>query len=104
MFLPGINFLARLLYSTNISESVPEQVIAGIYPRPVLLIHGTEDNIIPFEQAKRLQAASSSNVELWSLNGSRHTEGIRLEPGYPDWSPLRERYLHRVKMFFIETL
>lgn len=102
--LPGIGFLGRQLYSVDVSKSLPEQVIAGISPRPILLIHGTEDAVIPFNQARRLQAAGGLNVQLWSLTGHGHTEGIRLEPGYPQWSPMRERYLCRVREFFLATL
>ena len=104
LLLPGIHTLARLLYDTDISDSSPEQVIARISPRPVLLIHGTQDTIIPFEHARRLQAASPSNVDLWPLVGYGHTEGIRLEPGYPDWSPMRMDYRRRVKEFLTATL
>ena len=52
----------------------------------------------------RLQAASRSNVELWPLVGYGHTEGIRLEPGYPDWSPMRKDYRSRVRSFFTAIL
>ena len=99
-FLPGIRILARLLYSIDIDESAPEKVIGEIDPRPVLLIHGTEDNVIPFDQALRLQAAGGANVELWPLVGYKHTEGLRLTPGYPDWSPMRGQYLDKVTEFF----
>lgn len=100
LFLPGVGFLGRQLYSINPLESAPEQAIPKISPRPVLLIHGTEDIVIPFSHAQRLYAAGDSKVELWPLPGYKHTEGIRLAPGYPEWSPMRERYLRKVTKFF----
>lgn len=102
--LPGVSFLSQRLHSMELSKSAPEQVIAGISPRPVLLIHGTEDTVIPFDHTRRLQAAGDSNVELWPLVGYKHTEGIRLEPGYPKWSPMREPYLRRVTQFLLDAL
>jgi len=102
--LPGIRLLARLLYDINIDESAPEKVIGDIAPRPVLLIHGIEDDMIPFQQARRLQAVGDAHVELWALKGYRHAEGLRLHPGYPEWSPLREQYLSRVTAFFESRL
>jgi len=102
--LPGIRILARLIYSIDIAESAPERIIGTIDPRPVLLIHGTEDNFISFDQANRLKAAAGANVELWPLVGYRHTEGLRLAPGYPEWSPMRERYLDKVTDFFHSKL
>lgn len=104
LILPGVNVLARRLYALDIRKAAPERIIDRISPRPILLIHGTEDSIIPFEQARRLKAAGGSNVELWPLTGYKHTEGIRLEPGYPKVSPLRERYLQRVTEFFRQAL
>ncbi len=98
--LPGIDLLGRQLYSIDLTQSVPEHIIGRISPRSVLLIHGTEDSMIPFEHAERLKAAGYEQVELWSLNGRDHAEGTRLNPGYPNLSPLREQFLTKITEFF----
>lgn len=92
------------VHSQDLSESLPERVIDQISPRPILLIHGTDDTVVPFEQARRLQASGGPNIQLWPLAGYGHAEGIRLEPGYPKWSPMREHYLRRVREFFLANL
>lgn len=54
--LPGI--LARDPFDTL--------AVVGTYDRPLLLLHGREDPIIPFEHARRLQAAAP-HAELRAL-------------------------------------
>ena len=97
--LPGMRILALGLYSLDISRSVPEAVISDISPRPVLLIHGTDDSVVPFEQAQRLKAAAGPTVELWALPGRGHTEGVGLLPDFEKASPTREMYLRKVTEF-----
>lgn len=104
LVLPGIRVLGNLLYSLDVSQSAPEESIALSGARPVLLIHGTKDDIIPFAHAQRLREAGGANVELWPLPGYRHTEGLRLHPGYPEWSPMRQEYLRKVTEFFLKSL
>ena len=98
--LPGIRMLGLGLYALDIKRSAPEAVISDIAPRPVLLIHGTDDATIPFEQAQRLKAAGGSTVELLALPGRGHTEGVRLLPDLEKASPTREMYLRTVTEFF----
>ena len=98
--LPGVSILARWLYSVDMSRSAPERAIRDISPRPVLLIHGTEDSVIPFEHAQRLKAAASPDVELWALPGRGHTEGVRLGPDLVQASPTRDAFLSKVTEFF----
>ena len=102
--LPGLNILARWLYSVDMSRSAPERAIRDISPRPVLLIHGTEDSMIPFEHAQRLKAAGGPDVELWALSGRDHTEGVRLGPDLVQASPTRSAFLSKVTEFFREAL
>ena len=46
-------------------------------PRPILLIHGSDDAVTPVESATRLQMAVGPAAELWVLPGRGHTEGVR---------------------------
>jgi alpha-beta hydrolase superfamily lysophospholipase len=55
------------------SEDVcPEQVVADISPRPVLIIHGTGDRRITEDQARRLFAAAGEPKSLWLVDGATH--------------------------------
>jgi fermentation-respiration switch protein FrsA (DUF1100 family) len=50
----------------------PLEVVDEIAPRPLLLMHGTADPVIPFEHSERLHAAAGEPSELWILEGARH--------------------------------
>ncbi|MFM7322807.1 MAG: alpha/beta hydrolase [Armatimonadota bacterium] len=58
----------------------PEEWIARIAPRPVLLVHGEADRLIPVEHAHRLHRAGGDSVELWTVPGAAHARSIRTSP------------------------
>ncbi len=62
--------------------------LAGL---PVLLIHGTNDDIVPYADALELHAALTGSGELWTLDGVGHTMARFHAP---------VEYLHRVVEFF----
>jgi pimeloyl-ACP methyl ester carboxylesterase len=101
---PGLRFVAWLRYDINFDEPSPERVIAAIAPRPVLLIHGERDSIVPVESVERLHRAAPMNTSVWVLPGGEHTQGVRLVPDCERPSPLREQFLSRVTGFFRDTL
>lgn len=102
---PGNAFVARVLYSLDLAEILPERAVPDIAPRPILFIHGSDDPTIPVEHAYRLKAASKNPVdELWVLEGYGHTEGVRLGDEQIDVSPLREEFLRKVTEFFVRSL
>jgi dipeptidyl aminopeptidase/acylaminoacyl peptidase len=97
---PGLKFLAAKLYSLNLDGVSPEEAIASISPRPVLLIHGEDDQITPAQHALRLKESAGDRAELWLLPGRQHTEGVRLAPDYEKDSPVRKVFLSKVTQFF----
>lgn len=54
----------------------PENLIAQIAPRGVLLIHGSEDGMVPVRHAHRLYAAAQEPKALWIVEGGGH-RGLR---------------------------
>lgn len=102
--LPGLRFVAWLRYGIDFGETPPEKVIATIAPRPVLLIHGEQDSIVPVESLKRLHRAAPKNTSVWLLPGREHTQGVRLVPECEKASPFREQFLSRVTEFFRRNL
>ncbi|MCB0196402.1 MAG: alpha/beta fold hydrolase [Anaerolineae bacterium] len=65
--------------------------LAGFQPRPVLIIHGLEDQLFPPEHAKRMFAAAQEPKDLWLIEGLRHANPV----------PGREaEYQERVVRFF----
>jgi hypothetical protein len=61
--------LARLLMPAGLD---PIDALARIERRPVLLIHGTADEIVAFHHAERLLAAGGDNVRLRVVEGGDH--------------------------------
>ena len=56
---------------------------------PILLLHGTADEVVPFAQAKELQAAAPQRMRLLRLEGAGHgTDFETLAPGI--WENIRQ--------------
>jgi len=55
-------------------EVRPLDVISGIAPRPVLLLHGLDDARISESQARGLFAAAQAPKQLWLVEGADHGE------------------------------
>jgi len=74
-------------------EPVPEasplaQLPIGV---PQLLVHGTADTVVPFEQSARYVDAARGEAELISLEGSGHFEPV--DPLVPEWTAVRDATL-----------
>lgn len=85
----------------------PEDAMAEVSPRTILLMNEEDDPVTPVEHALRLEAAAPAagiQIELWILPGHRHTEGIRIAPDYTEPSPTRQVYLSKMIEFFRRSL
>ena len=60
----GMRFVARNL-GFDAEEAAPVRLIGRISPRPVLLIHGAADRLVPPSEAYALYAAAGPPKELW---------------------------------------
>ncbi len=56
-------------------------------PMPTLLVHGTEDDRVPFDYSRAY--AEAHGVELLTLRGAGHFELI--DPRTPEWTRVVER-------------
>jgi uncharacterized protein len=97
---PGLRLVVQRRYGLDLDKIAPERAIAAISQRPVLLIHGEHDQIIPIESLQRLRFAARTSTTVWVLPGRQHTEGVRLAPDHERPSPLREAFLSNVTAFF----
>jgi alpha-beta hydrolase superfamily lysophospholipase len=61
-------------------DVAPEASIHLMTDTPLLLVHGTDDNLIPVSHTHRLATAYPGDPELWFVDGTRHTEIIHLKP------------------------
>lgn len=87
--------LTRWRYGYPFEAVRPLDVVAQIAPRPLLLIHGTADPVIPVEHARRLYAAAGEPKTLWEFEGAAHCGGYFVD---------RAAYVARVAAFFREGL
>ena len=72
----------------------PEDVIAQIAPRPILIIHGSEDKRITYEQALRLYNTAQEPKRMWLVEGASHGE-VR--------SPVLDYLLENIIDFFDDS-
>lgn len=78
-----VDRVTRWRYGYGFSEVEPVEVVADIAPRPLLLVHGTEDSVIPVAHAHRLAAAAGQGAELRIVDGVDHCGAYFADrPGY----------------------
>ena len=65
--------LAALLIRNKLS---PKNAVQNIAPVPLLLIHGTADQVVPYKHAQRLLEKADDPKELWTVQGGHHTEAL----------------------------
>ncbi len=95
-FNPPILFFARTLFGADASVVNPVDVVSGLPPDSLFIIHAEADGLIPVNHARRIAAAAGPAVyDLWIFPGSRHD---RVSAAAPD------RYRARVLAFFGEKL
>ncbi len=65
--------LASIQVGRNLSDFRPADRVADLFPRPILVIHGQEDEIIPFPHGQRLfNAAWEPKRQLWLPRGDHN--------------------------------
>jgi fermentation-respiration switch protein FrsA (DUF1100 family) len=62
------------------NEYDPIEYIGRVAPRPVLIIHGTADSIVPVDMARKLHAAAGEPKDLWIVDGADHYDPLRENP------------------------
>jgi alpha-beta hydrolase superfamily lysophospholipase len=94
-FLPAADFFLERFAGYRSADVAPLSVVGSIAPRPLLLIHGTEDQIIPSRHTERLYASAGEPKELWIAHGAGHCGAYFLD---------RPTYTQRVRAFFENAL
>lgn len=95
--VPGMISMARVMYGIDLTDDVPAHAVARLGNRPVLLIHGTADELVPVSHFYILQKAGANdpNLESWLLPNVCHTCAYKYNP---------EEYTRRVIDFFDRNL
>ena len=87
----GERLVARTL-GFNVVDARPESLVGRISPRPLLLIHSAEDDLIPVVNARTLYARAGEPKDLWVTARGDHAGGTFAL--YPD------EYRRRVLAFW----
>lgn len=94
-FAPLTVAFAQRQTGLRISEVRPIDDIPSIAPRPVFIIHGTDDDMIPAVQGLRLYEAAGEPKELWMVDMMGHGSALGIFP---------DEYEKRVIGFFDQAL
>ncbi len=78
-FTPLSMKLVELRTGIDFNELKPGDVVAHLAPRPLLVVHGAEDHVVPPSDGEELFAAAREPKELWRVEGAGH--GDTLRPG-----------------------
>jgi pimeloyl-ACP methyl ester carboxylesterase len=90
LFLPMTNWIGRHWFGCDIDTTRPVDEIATIH-RPVLLIHGDSDPVIPVEHSRKLKKAAGGFAELWECRSDKHLGSYFVDA---------QAYADKVALFF----
>jgi len=94
-FAPITVWIAGLRAGLDVARVRSVDVIGQISPRPILIIHGLDDYVLPVANSERNFAAAREPKELWLVPGAKHAESHSVE---------REQYEQKVVKFFTSRL
>lgn len=72
--MPIVLHYMRLNLAANPERYSPKYNIPKIAPRPVFIIHGRYDNLVPAAQAKMLFKCAGEPKEIWLVPGAKHNK------------------------------
>jgi len=82
-------------YGYHFGSVRPIEAVAAVTPRPLLLIHGDADSLIPVSHAHDLFRMAGEPKQLWVVPGAEHCGGYFAE---------RPGYVQRIANFFAQYL
>jgi pimeloyl-ACP methyl ester carboxylesterase len=86
-----ILFNFKIMLGINPSQVNPLLAVDQIYPRPILFIHGDQDQAIPHLNSVLMQQKHPDSFELWTAADVGHVEA---------YAAYKEEYTQRVIDFF----
>ena len=90
IFIPTAKLMAKSVYGIDIGELVPERAVTRL-EYPIMVIHGTGDQRIPWEQGQRVAKAAEEGSILWLVPDVDHVDAFLT---YPD------EYVDRIAEYF----
>lgn len=94
-FAPVTIQFAEWRTGASVNQVRPVNVIGSISPRPIFIIHGTADTLVPPKNSEQNFAAAKQPKEIWWVPGAEHAGARTLDPA---------EYELRVIQFFHQSL
>ncbi len=94
LFWHAARLAHRVRFGFDLAGSRPADELPLVAPRPIQLVHGTGDGLVPYDHALQLRAAEPS-AALWTLEGVGHADAYEAQP---------DEYARRVVEFFDAVL
>lgn len=66
------SFYGALIMGTSVDAVAPIDHVAAFAPRPIFVVHGTADRVIPYQQSELLEAAALEPKTVWIVPGGEH--------------------------------
>jgi len=89
IFVPTAMLMANWFYGIDLGSLVPEAAVVDL-AYPILVIHGTADSRIPYQQGQRVHQGAPSGSSIWLVPDVDHVEAFAT---YPD------EYVERVMAY-----
>jgi alpha-beta hydrolase superfamily lysophospholipase len=90
-FNPGILAAAQWVYGVRTDDLIPIQSARAWGARPLLLIHGESDSVVPVSQAHQLARAAGASCLAMTLPGVDHVQAYETDP---------QTYVGTIERFF----
>ena len=94
IFIPASKLMAKQIYGIDIDELVPEVAVAQL-DYPILVIHGTADERIPFDHGERVHRSAHPDSVIWLMPDVDHVDAFLTHP---------DEYERRVVEYFESRL
>lgn len=95
LVVPLADVLTGWRYGYRFGAVRPIEAVPALSPRPLLLIHGTADSVIPLSHAEALYATAGEPKQLWIVPDVEHCGAYFAD---------RRAYVDRVAAFFEQYL
>ncbi len=67
-------FFVRKRLGVNPEDFCPKNNVKKLAPRPILIINGKQDSLVPRHDARNLFLTARNPKQLWLIEGAKHTE------------------------------
>jgi len=95
-FITPVLYMVKVMYGVDFTAVKPVESVPEIAPRPILFIHGEEDDFVPLDHAHRLYEASQNPDDmLWIVPGAEHVKSYITSPA---------EYIEKITTFFDNIL